>query len=211
MHLVRIDSNVFFLMAELFKILKDGAVKRYTQCIRKFGKLGHVHMTGKGQFSFQSQRRVMPKNVETTVQLSSFHMLERWCSKSFKLGFSSLNRGHPDVLAQFRKGRGTRGKIVSICWIMEKAMEFPEKLLLLHWLHWRLCVDHIKLWKIPKEMMLPGHLTCHLRDLYAGQETVVIIRYGTMNSFQIGKGVWQGCILSPCLFNLYTEYIMKRN
>ena len=77
MHLVRIVSNVFFLMAELFKILKDGAVKRYTQCIRKFGKLGRVHMTGKGQFSFQSQRRVMPKNVETTVQLSSFHMLER--------------------------------------------------------------------------------------------------------------------------------------
>ena len=91
---------------------------------------------------------------------------------------------------------------------LEKARGFPEKLLLLHWLHWRLCVDHIKLWKILKEMIVSGHLTCHLRELYAGQEIVVIIRYGTMNPLQIGKGVWQGCILSPCLFNFYTEYTM---
>ena len=93
----------------------------------------------------------------------------------------SVNWEHPDVPAGFRKGRRTRGKIASICWIMEKAREFPEKLLLLHWLDWRLCMYHIKLWKILKEMIVPDHLTCHLRDLYAGQETIVITRYGTMD------------------------------
>ena len=70
------------------------------------------------------------------------------------------------------------------------------------------CVDHKKLWKILKEMGIPDHLTCLLRNLYAGQEATVRIGQGTMNWFQIGKGVHQGCILSPCLFNLYAEYIM---
>ena len=71
------------------------------------------------------------------------------------------------------------------------------------------CVDHNKLWKILKEMRIPGHLTCLLKNLYAGQETTVRTRHGTMNWFQIGKGVREGCILSPCLFNLYAEYIMR--
>ena len=71
------------------------------------------------------------------------------------------------------------------------------------------CVDHNKLWKILKEMGKPDHLTCLLRNLYAGQEATVRIGHGTTDGFQIGKGVCQGCILSPCLFNLYTEYIMR--
>ena len=74
----------------------------------------------------------------------------------------------------------------------------------------KLCVDHNKLWKILKEMGIPGHLTCLLRNLYAGQEATVRTGHGTTDWFQIGKGVRQGCILSPCLFNLYSEYI-KRN
>ena len=71
------------------------------------------------------------------------------------------------------------------------------------------CVDHNKLWKILKEMEIPDHLTCLLRNLYAGQEAMVRTGHGTTDWFQIGKGVHQGCILSPCLFNLYAEYIMR--
>ena len=71
------------------------------------------------------------------------------------------------------------------------------------------CVDHNKLWKILKERGIPDHLTCLLRNLYAGQEAAVRMRHGTMDWFQIGKGVHQGCILSPCLFNFFAEYIMQ--
>ena len=71
------------------------------------------------------------------------------------------------------------------------------------------CVDHNQLWKILQEMGIPDHLTCLLRNLYAGQEATVRPRHGTTDWFQIGKGVRQGCILSPCLFNLYAEYIMQ--
>ena len=71
------------------------------------------------------------------------------------------------------------------------------------------CVDHNKLWKIPKEMGIPDNLTCLLRNLYAGQEATIRTEHGTTDWFQIGKGVYQGCILSPCLFNFYAEYIMR--
>ena len=110
------------------------------------------------------------------------------------------------LLSQF----GTRDQIANICWIIEKAREFPKKhLLLLYWLHQSLdCLDHNKLWKILKQMGLPDHLTCLLRNLYAGQEATVRTVHGTTDWFQIGRGVCQGCILSPCLFYLYAEYIM---
>ena len=81
-------------------------------------------------------------------------------------------------------------------------------LLLLYWLHQSLCVDHNKLWKILKVMGIPDHLTSLLRNLYAGEEATVRTGHGTTDWFQIGKGVCQGCMLSPCLFNLYMEYIM---
>ena len=109
----------------------------------------------------------------------------------------------------YRKRRGTRDQIANIRWIIEKV-SVPEKhLLLLYWLCQSLCVDHNKLWKILKEMEIPVHLTCLLRNLHAGQEAIVRTGYGTRDRFQIGKGVHQGCILSPCLFNLYAEYIMR--
>ena len=116
--------------------------------------------TGKGQFSFQSQRRTVPKNVQTTRQLWSFLMLVRLRLKSFKLGFSSnTNWELLDVQAGFRKGRGARDQTPDIHWIIEKAREFQKKhLLLLYWLHKSLCMDHNKLWKIFKEMGIPDHL-----------------------------------------------------
>ena len=121
-----------------------------------------------------------------------------------------MNRELPDGQAGFRKGRGTRDQIANIRWIMEKAREFQKNIYFCFIDYGKAfdCVDHNKLWKILKEMGIPDHLTYLLRNLYAGQETTVITRHGTMDWFQIGKRVHKGCILSPCLLNLYAEYFM---
>ena len=110
---------------------------------------------------------------------------------------------------EFWKGRGTRDQIANIYWIIEKAREFQKHICFIGYVKAFDWVDHNKLWKILKEMGIPDHLTCLLRNLYAGQESIVRTRHGTTDWFQIGKGVHQGCILSPCLFNLYAEYIMR--
>ena len=114
-----------------------------------------------------------------------------------------------DVPAGFRKGRGTREQIANIHWIIEKAREFQKNICFIEYAKAFDCVDHNKLWKIVKEMGIPDHLTCLMRNMYAGQEAAVGTRHGTMDWFQIGKGVHQGCVLLPCLFNLYPEYIMR--
>ena len=121
------------------------------------------------------------------------------------------NRELPDVQAGFRKGRGTRDQIANIRWIMEKAREFQKNIYfcLIDYAKAFDCVDHNKLWEILKGMGIPHHLTCLLRNLYAGQEATVRTGHETTDWFQIGKGVCQGCLLSPCLFNLDAEYIMK--
>ena len=122
-----------------------------------------------------------------------------------------VNRELPDVQAGFRKGRETRDQIANIHWIIEKAREF-QKYIYFCFIYYAKaldCVDHNKLWKTLKEMGISDHLTCLLRNLNAGQEATVRTRHGTMDQFKIGKGVQQSCIFSPCLFNLYTEYIMK--
>ena len=119
----------------------------------------------------------------------------------------------PDVQASFRKGRGTRDQIGNICWIIEKTRDFQKNtyFCFIDYAKAFDCVDHNKLWKILKEMEIPYHLICLLRNLYAGQEATVRTGHGTTDWFQIGKGVRQGCILSPYLFNLYTEYIMRHD
>ena len=113
----------------------------------------------------------------------------------------------PDVQAGFRKGRGTRDQIVNIHWIMEKAREFQKSICFIHYAKAFHGVDHKKLWKTLKEMGIPEHLTCLLKNLYAGQEVTVRTGHGKTDWFKMGKGVWQDCILSPCLFNFYAEYI----
>ena len=122
-----------------------------------------------------------------------------------------VNHQLPNAQAGFRKGRGTRDQIANTHWITEKAREF-QKNIYLHFIDYAKafdCVDHNKLWKILKEMGIPDHLTCLLRNLYAGQKATVRTGCGTMDCFQIGKGVHQECILSPRLLNLYAEYIME--
>ena len=109
------------------------------------------------------------------------------------------------------KGRGTRDQIANIHWIIGKASEFQKNIYFCFIDYAKAfdCVDHNKLWKILKEMGIPDHLTCPLRNLYAGQEATVRTGHGITDWFQIGKGVRQVCILSPCLFNLHEEYIMR--
>ena len=122
-----------------------------------------------------------------------------------------MNHELPDVQAGLRKGKGTRNQIANILWIIKKAREFQKSIYFCFIGYAKAfdCVDHIKLWKILKEMGIPDHLTCLLRNLYAGQEATVRTGHGTTDWFQIGKGVRQGCIWSPCLFTLYAEYIMR--
>ena len=122
-----------------------------------------------------------------------------------------VNHELPDVQAGFRKSRGMRDQIANIRWIIEKAREFRKNIYFCFIDYAKAfdCVDHSKLWKILKEMGIPDHLCCLLRNVYSGQEATVRTGHGTTNWFQIGKGVLQGCISSPWLFNLYAEYIMR--
>ena len=120
-----------------------------------------------------------------------------------------MTREIPDVQAGFRKGRGTRDQTAKICWIIKKAKELQKHIYFCFIYYAKAfdCVDHNKLWKILKEMGIPDHLICLF--LYADQEATVRTGHGTTDWFQIGKGVRQVCILSPCLFNLYAKYIMR--
>ena len=121
-----------------------------------------------------------------------------------------VNHELPDVQAGFRKGRGIRDQIANMHWIIKKAREFQKNIYFcfIDYAKSFDCVDHHKLWTILQEMGILDHLTCLLRNLYAGQETTVRTGHGTTDWFEIGKGVHQVCILSPCLFNLYAEYII---
>ena len=120
-----------------------------------------------------------------------------------------MNREHPDVQAAFRKGKETRDQIPNICCIIKKAREFQKNICFIDYAKDFDYVDHNKVWKIFKDMGIPGNLTCLLWNLYAGQEATVRTEHGTTDWFQIGKGIRQGCILSLCLFNLYAEYTMR--
>ena len=174
----------------------------------------------------------MPANLEnstvaTGLEKVSFHSNPKECSNYRTTALIShaskvmlkilqarlqqyVNCELPDIQAGFRKGRGTRDQIANIRWIMEKAREFQKNIdfCFIDYTKAFYCVDHNKLWKILQEMGIPDHLTCLLRNLYAGQEATGRTGHETADWFQIRKGVRQGCILPLCLFNLYVDYIM---
>ena len=151
-------------------------------------------------------------SVKPAFSLSSFTFTERLFSSSLLSAIRVVSSAYRRlvVLAGFRKGRGTRDQIANIHWIIEKAREFQENIYFC-FTDYAKAFDYVypnKMWKILKGMGIPDHLTCLLRSLYAGPEATVRTGHGPTDWFQIGKGVCQGYILSPCFFNLYVEYIM---
>ena len=155
--------------------------------------------------TFQSQRMAMPKNAQTTHTIALISHASIVMLKILQARLQQyVNCEIPDVQAGFRKGKGTRDQIANIHWIIEKARVFQKNIYFCFIDHAKAfdCGHHNKLWEILKEMGIPDHLTCLLRNLYAGQEATVRTGHGTTDWFQIGKGVHQGCILLPCLFNL---------
>ena len=180
-----------------------------TQYASKYGKLTSGHRTGKGQFSFQSQKKDNAKECSNHLTIALISHTSKVMLKILQARLQQyVNHELPGVQAGFRKGRGSKDQIVNICWIFKKARKFQEKTstsALLTIPKSFDCVDHNKLWKILKEMGIPDHLTCFLRNLNAGREATVRTGQEIADWFQIGKGVCQGRILSPCSFNLYAE------
>ena len=199
------------ISVEMFQILKDDAVKVLHSYASK---------SGKHQWPQDWKRSVfipIPKkgNAKECSNYRTIALISHASKVMLKILQTSLeqhvNHELPDVQAAFRKGRGTRHQTANIRWIIEKARKFQKDIYFcfIDYAKPFDCVDHNKLWKILREMGIPDHLTCLLRNLYEGQEATVRTGHGTTDWFQIGKGVRQGCILSPCLFNSYAEYIMR--
>ena len=157
------------------EVLNDAAAKGLYSICCQIKKPNSDHRTGKGQFSFQ--KRTMPKNVQTTVQLCSFHMLESLCSKPIKLCFSSMRTMNFQMykLDLEKATEPERDQIANSCWIMEKAREFQKNVYFCFIDYTKACTDHNKLWKILKEMEILDHLTCLLRKPYSGPEAIVKI------------------------------------
>ena len=153
------------------------------QYTSKFGRLSSHHRTGKVQFSFQSWRKAMPKNAQTTAQLHSSHTLASECSKFSKQDFNSMWIEISTCSAEFRKGRGTRDQNPNICWVIRKARDFQKKTYISFIEHAKAfdCVDGSKLWESLQERGIPEHLNCLLRNLYACQEATVRARHGMMD------------------------------
>ena len=197
---------------ELFQILKDDAVKVLHSICQQIWKTQQWPQDWKRSVFIPIPKKGNAKECSNYRTIALISHASKVMLKILQARLQQyVNRELPDVQAGFRKGRGTRDQIANICWIMEKAREFQKNIYFCFIDYAKAfdCVDHNKLWKILKEMGIPDHLTCLLRNLYAGQEATVRTGHGTTDWFQIGKGVHQGCILSPCLFNLYAEYIMR--
>uniref|UniRef100_A0A4W2I334 RNA-directed DNA polymerase n=1 Tax=Bos indicus x Bos taurus TaxID=30522 RepID=A0A4W2I334_BOBOX len=197
---------------ELFQILKDDAVKVLHSICQQIWKTQQWPQDWKRSVFIPIPKKGNAKECSNYRTIALISHASKGMLKILQARLQQyVNRELPDVQAGFRKGRGTRDQIANICWIMEKAREFQKNIYFCFIDYAKAfdCVDHNKLWTILKEMGIPDHLTCLLRNLYAGQEATVRTRHGTTDWFQIGKGLCQGCILSPCLFNLYAEYIMR--
>ena len=196
-----------------FKSWKMMLWKCWTQYASKFGKLSSGHRTEKFSVFIPISKERQPKECSNYRSVALISHASKVVLKILQARLQQyVNHELPGVQAGFKKGRGTRYQIASICWVIEKAREFQKNIYFcfIDYAKAFNCVDHNKLWKILKEMGIPDHLTCLMRNLYAGQEATVRTGCGTTDWFQIGKGIRQGCILSPCLFNFSAEYIMRK-
>ena len=197
---------------ELFQILKDDAMKVLNSICQQIWKPQQWPQDWKRSVFIPIPKKGNPKECLNYRTIALISHARKVMLKILQARFQQyVNHELPDVQAGFRKGRGTRDQISNIHWIIEKAREF-QKNICFYFIYYTKAfdyVDHNKLWKILKEMGTPDHLTCLLRNLCAGQETTVRTGHGTTDWFQIRKGVRQGFILSPCLFNLYAEYILR--
>ena len=202
------DSGGAGIPVELFQILKDDAVKVLHLICQQIWKTQQWPQDWKRSIFIP-----LPKegNAKECSNYHTIALISHTSKVMFKILQARLqqylNCELPDVKAGFRKARGTRDQIANIHWIIEKAKEFQKYIYFCFTDCAKAfdCVDHNKLWKILKEMGISDHLTCLLRNLYAGQEGTVGTGYGATDWFQIRKGVCQDCILSSCLFNLYAE------
>ena len=200
------------ISVQLVQILKDSSVKVLHSIGQQIWKIQQWPQDCKRSIFIPIPKKVNAKecsNYHTIVLIShaSKVMLNILQARLQQY----MNRELLDVQAGLRKGRGTRDQIANIHWIIEKAREFQRKSTSALFDYAKVfdCVNHNKLWKILQEMEIPDHLTCLLRNLYAGQEATVRTGHGTTDRFQIGKGECQGCLFSPCLFNLNAEHIMQ--
>ena len=196
---------------ELFQILKDDTVRVLHSIYQQIWKTQQWPQNWKRSVFIPIPKK---RNAKECSKYCTIALISHASIVMLKILQARLqqyvNCKLPDVQAGFRKGRRTRDKIANICWIIKKAREFQKNIYFcfIDYAKASDCVDNNKLWKILKEIGIPDHLTYLLRNLYAGQEATVRTGHGTKDWFQIGKGVRQGCILSPCLFNLHTECIM---
>ena len=194
--------------AELFQILKDDAVKVLHSICQQVWKNQQWPEDWKRSVLIPIPKKGNDKECSNYCTIALISYASKVMLKILQARLQQyVNRELSDVQSGFRKDRGTRDQIANISWIIEKAREFQRNIYFCFIDYAKAfdCVDHSKLWKILQEMGIPDHLTCLLRNLYAGQEATVRTGHGTTDWFQIGKGVRQGCILSPCLFNLYAS------
>ena len=198
---------------ELFQILKGDAVKVLDSLCQQIWKTQQWPQDWKRSDFIPIPKKGNAKEFSNCSTIALISYASKVMLKILHVRFQQyVNHELPEFQAGFRKGRGTRDQIANICWIIEKAREFQKNIsfCFIDYAKAFDCVDHNKLWKILKEMGIPDHLTGLLRNLYAGQEATVGTGHGITDWFQRGKGVCQGCILSPFLFNLYGETLEKR-
>ena len=197
--------------AELLKILKDDAVKLLHSTCQQIWKTQQWPQDWKMLVFIPIPKK---GNAKECSNYCTIALISHTSKIMFKILQARLQQyvinEIPDVQTGFRIGRGIRDQTANIHCIIEKAREFQKNIYFCFIDYAKAfdCVDHNKLWKILQEMGIPDQLICILRNLYVGQEASVRTRYAAMDCFKIGKEACQGCILSPCLFNLYAEYIM---
>ena len=196
---------------ELFQILKDDVVKVLHSICQQIWKTQQWPQDWKRSVFIPIPKTGHAKECSNYRTIALISQASNVMLKILQARLQQYVNGElPDVQTGFRKGRAIRDQIANICWIIKKAREFQKNICFcfIDYAKAFHCVDKKNQWKILKEMGIPDHLTCLLRNLYAGQEARVRTGHGTTDSLQIGKGAHQGCILSPSLFKFYAEYIM---